>query len=374
MEFNYLKNILDDLFVRFESKYSPSSYQLKRQLCVLNRNEKLLIRKKILDYNIGALQVLEILCETGILSLTGYLENLPDEAEMQGIIADVLDSDDMMTLLKEIVISGTKSESINCNFQECLHQYVVDVVLRPELIRNEFITKIESQLPSNIFKEMIAFNFINELLSFHSNDDSHSINDLTQIISIQKQWNVEYQEEKFNLLTKILNNLSINHSHDIGEYLLKQLQMKEVNNWFYMLFLIKHIKEEANLVGEFKKFFKNLLKKFHEMQENNNLYLMFILARQLFHYRQENSCYKSWVKLTIGELHYNLKDQEKFTFALQALQNMIFFENDLNVLEIHAQTSITSPRGSLSLIHEYKQLLKTRINALSSPEIVMDLT
>lgn len=48
MELTYLRNIVSDLEARFRSKVSPSAFQLKRELLVLGKNEKLLIRKNIL--------------------------------------------------------------------------------------------------------------------------------------------------------------------------------------------------------------------------------------------------------------------------------------------------------------------------------------
>lgn len=96
-----------------------------------------------------------------------------------------------------------------------------------------------------------------------------------------------------------------------------------------------------------------------------------IVARQLFHYASEPSeTYKNWVKKTIGEMHYRLKDKTKFTHAIEGLQGMIFYETDADVIAIHAQTSISSPNGTNHLVLEYKQQLKIR--AASAAEI--DLT
>lgn len=101
---------------------------------------------------------------------------------------------------------------------------------------------------------------------------------------------------------------------------------------------------------------------------------MMILARQLFHYTPDtDTTYKSWVKATIGEMSYQLNSQAKFIETLESLQTLIFFETDLVVLEIHAQTSIVPPRGTNHLVLEYKHLLKTRM-ASADPDNVMDLT
>lgn len=102
---------------------------------------------------------------------------------------------------------------------------------------------------------------------------------------------------------------------------------------------------------------------------------MLIVSRQLFHFHEdENSSYKLWVKQTIGEMHYKLKDTEKFTHAMECLTGMICYETDLAVMDAHLQTAISSPRGTNHLVLEYKQLLRTRIASISAPDIVMDLT
>lgn len=54
MEFQYLRNILEDLKSRFELKHLPSDLRLRRQLQVLSQMEAQLIRKKVLgDYHQG---------------------------------------------------------------------------------------------------------------------------------------------------------------------------------------------------------------------------------------------------------------------------------------------------------------------------------
>lgn len=122
-------------------------------------------------------------------------------------------------------------------------------------------------------------------------------------------------------------------------------------------------------------FIKTSFKKFNESNNPVVLFKMFILARQMFHYIKDSSMpYKTWVKQTIGEMNYQLKSQQQFTQALEALQGMIFFETDLDVLEIHASTAIASPRGTNSLVLEYKQQLKIRIASLKDPDSCMDLT
>lgn len=101
---------------------------------------------------------------------------------------------------------------------------------------------------------------------------------------------------------------------------------------------------------------------------------MFVLARQLFHYSSNPTMsYLNWVRSVIGDMHYNLKDQEKFTQTLEALQQIIYYERDVDIVEIHAEIAISSPRGTHHLVLEYKQMLRTRAAAWKTPEAIIEI-
>lgn len=103
--------------------------------------------------------------------------------------------------------------------------------------------------------------------------------------------------------------------------------------------------------------------------------LLLIVARQLFFYHpQPFTMYKSWIKSNIGELNYQLKNQEKFSKILEILQNIVTYESDREILENHCETAISSPRGCNHLVLEYKQMLKTKIAADRPADDFMDLT
>lgn len=332
--------------------------------------------------------MIRLLKETGILCLSEYLCNLDDPVEVQSIIGDLIDSEDMTDLTAEIVVSSKSSEVIAMHFQECFKQYVADVIDRPELIRSEFVTRTTRHLPVDIHRDCIAVKFIEEILCHNMN----KVADLTEVICRQETWNAQFKDKKLKLLSGILQQLSIHHSDATALHLLKQLQSEQDANWFFLLIIIKHFKEDSRgfeelkselrnptaanfcLISDLSEHLKLLFNKFRQAGNSQHFYTMLIIARQLFHYTQSTTTYKSWVKSTIGEMHYSLKDQTKFMETLQVLQNVIFLESDLEILEIHAQTSITSPPGANAAVLEYKQMLRTRVAALSTPGIIMDLT
>lgn len=85
--------------------------------------------------------------------------------------------------------------------------------------------------------------------------------------------------------------------------------------------------------------------------------------------------YQAWIKSSIGDLNFlTNKNPEKFMKILEILQNSIIYENDLEIITIHSQISISSPRNCNSVVLEYKQMLKTKIASQKNPEIFMDLT
>lgn len=73
-------------------------------------------------------------------------------------------------------------------------------------------------------------------------------------------------------------------------------------------------------------------------------------------------------------MHYNLKDSEKFTQTLEALEQIIGYENDKEIVEIHADIAISSPRGTNNLVLEYKQMLRTRAAVWAVPEAVIEIS
>lgn len=123
-------------------------------------------------------------------------------------------------------------------------------------------------------------------------------------------------------------------------------------------------------------FLKTLFNKFHETSFIDNLFIMLIVGRQFLFYSADSATYKNWVKLTFGEMQYNLKSQPKFKQTLESLQSLIFYETDMDILEVHLNTPIKPLRGFNNLVLEYKQQLRVRIASLVTPdpETCMDLT
>lgn len=92
-----------------------------------------------------------------------------------------------------------------------------------------------------------------------------------------------------------------------------------------------------------------------------------ILARQLFHYSPEekkSTTYKQWVKNNIGELNYTIKNKSMFSELIESLENMVFYENDFDVLDVHLTTQISAPNKLYNRVLEYKRLIQTKWDSL----------
>lgn len=270
---NFLVDILEDLKSRFESKFTTNDFQLKRQLSVLDEFEKMLIRKKILgkfccetwswsltkyflelDYNIGALKVIKVLKECEILNVTDYLLSKPSEEDQQGIIADIIDLDETQLMLKEVILSTRTSAVISTQFHQCFSQYTYDVINRPDLIKNEFISGISRVLSSEDFRELVIVRFMSE---------EHNDVDLAQVFSCQKEWNLKFLDGNLQLVTEILRQIAAEHSESMVKFVMKQLQSESKQNWFFMLLILKLVDRESKGVKDLKSNFYQVSKTFN---------------------------------------------------------------------------------------------------------------
>jgi len=91
-----------------------------------------------------------------------------------------------------------------------------------------------------------------------------------------------------------------------------------------------------------------------------------------FYCADDPNDYKQWLRINIGEMHYRLKEKEKFVETLEFLSELVQHENDPKVLEIHASTSISAPSGCYHLVLEYKEICQSRLAAFNENDCVID--
>lgn len=105
---------------------------------------------------------------------------------------------------------------------------------------------------------------------------------------------------------------------------------------------------------------------FCETNSLNSLYKSLLLARQLYHYSpyKKKLAYQQWIKNNIGDINYKLKNKSAFGDIMSSLENLIPFENDLDVVKIHISIQISAPSKEYSRVLAYKQLLRSREDVL----------
>lgn len=244
MEFNYLRNIINELIKRFQHRSFPHEFQIKQQLHYLDENDRKLIRNTIKSesYDIGTFSVIKILKSENILGICDYLEGISDEYEVLQIITDLLDdSVKSIDLLKEVLI--------NSNFQaqvdQALENYIEDLIAHPELIKTELILSTSNLLPTNIFCTSILNKLINHLIY---RQDEHTL-EIHEVVSRQIEWNDEFRD--CGLLSKVFINIMPLHS----EFIINKIMpiAEEKINWFYLLLIVNYLKEDHVGYGEMKR-------------------------------------------------------------------------------------------------------------------------
>lgn len=105
---------------------------------------------------------------------------------------------------------------------------------------------------------------------------------------------------------------------------------------------------------------------FCESNNINSLYKALILSRQMYHYSLETkkTSYQQWLKNNIGDINYKLKNRPSFSELIQLLENVIPYENDTDVIQLHISCQIPAPRKEYSRVMEYKDILRTRLDVL----------
>ena len=73
-----------------------------------------------------------------------------------------------------------------------------------------------------------------------------------------------------------------------------------------------------------------------------------------------------WAKNNFGDLKYSLKDSQTFSDLLQSLQNIVVYENDIEVLKVHIGCQISAPSKMYSTVLEYKEILKSKEETLNN--------
>lgn len=243
MEFNYLKNILNELIRRLDHRNLPHEFELKRELHYLNENERKIIQSQMKNqqFNIGTFAVMKILQEENIMSFCEYLESVnKDNFEVMKIITELFD-DSINNL--ELLMNVLASNKFQALIDESLKNYIQDLVQHPELIKIELITSTCQTLSSNIFQNSILKKSLYHLVHFNVVEEDTS--DLTHVITKQKEWNEEFLIN--DKLTAMFKSMMQTHSEFIAKELKSMIRREGTNfNWFYVLMIVNYFNADSS--------------------------------------------------------------------------------------------------------------------------------
>lgn len=196
------------------------------------------------------MHVIKILSEAGIVNINDYLELQADE-DIQGIIADLIDSNGKHELLIDVVKAKSLNNNITTQFQNCFREYCIDVVERPELVKIDFLSTLESRITMTEYRDLVTF-FIADLWGYQvDRDEHHESSEVLQVLSNQKLMSIEIELPKYKLLSQIIKNFNVNQGGFIAKKVCKMLQSKKKKfNWFFFLLTVRFMDQDNEQVRE----------------------------------------------------------------------------------------------------------------------------
>lgn len=251
MELNYLINIVNDITNRFARTKMPYEHELKQELRNLSEFEKQIVKDKVnsIDYNIGALNVIKILKECEVTSISEYLGKINSMNEKLLIITDILDDKSSYYLLEELIDSNAVDDLLDMSMKN----YVNDIIHQQSIIENEIISSTQQRLTAEHFTACILPKFLSNLFLANFN----SVKELIETVTNQKDWNLEYGF--FKVLSSIFNNIMPTYNTFIVKEICNLIQNEKNACWFFVLMAVGYVKEEYNGYVELKSMYSCLL-------------------------------------------------------------------------------------------------------------------
>ncbi|CAO1437655.1 unnamed protein product [Diamesa serratosioi] len=364
-EFNYLRNILNDIQNRIVCCESlPYSFELKEELKHLESLPKLLLKKKIqgIPWNFGSTKVFDILAESKVFTICEYLHGVEDDLEVQKVLNDLLEAPEIQ-LFCDVFSNTNNSAKVTKNIQDCLSSYVRDVVENPNLIQKNFLTSGLSKLLPEQKMSSLSNQVTSEILHYSVEDDENQPS-LEEALSCQQEWNVKFNDPPYKLLSEIIT--TITKSPSAIALIIKEISTGSPN-WYYLLIILRFCDGNSATKEVFTNLYKSLFKKFIETQNESNFIKLVITSRQLIYYQNED--YADFYKKTIGEMIYS-KDlfksnkKENFLLVMNSMKCLVPLERDQDILQISIRIAISSPALCNVHVLEYKEICKSKLQAL----------
>lgn len=371
MNIEYLLDDLRHQVIESESFLNPTHDRL---LAHLPATEKQQLRELFCkwEWNIGSVKVLRRLQEARIVTATEYIASVngrsSDEAAL--ILNDILEAETplLASLFTNLGSVNSSSLQIVDLLRDCIRGTCVDFCENPNVISVDYIKEIRALLPRDCFNGVSAMH-----VSVFLKESSKCT--IGEAFKCQKRWRDEAEQSRSSTLTQIISSLA-QTAESRDEFLrriIKIASSEQFQCWkWYLLFLRCAVCESEDfdfyVADELKATARNLSKELFKecVQENSARKFRFLLltARTICKSNERIlGSYAAWYKATVGDMKYALKNEE-FDLVMSMLVDLIFLEEDVEVLEIHAKTHIAVPPLRNDQILHYKQLCSSKVSNL----------
>lgn len=395
--FRHLTSCRDQLLAQLQhARPLPRISELHNILVHLADNEKQYLRNIFLKtaWNVGSTIVLGQLQRSSILTMTDYIwmqyqevhhhHQLPidsvssfmmidsEEVEKQTaesvqlILNDLLETEFVLLadLSKNIGQSGVVELKVFDVLRECFKRLIGDLSVNPELVQINCLQELRKHVSVAEMSQV-------QTMIWEVFEEMESCSAL-EAIGKQAMWNEEFDRKASGSLKAIMREVALDEVEFVNKLLALLKSPDTFSGWYWWLRFYGLIISNGHLPDEVFLTIRQSLKEiFRQFQQSNSdalFYAMMLCARQTCRGGGRFEGYAKWYKNTIGEMQYG-QTKEEFRRTMQTMSKMIKHETNVEVLEVHAKTSIGAPAFCGDLVLSFKQVSKSWLEDLKSGRI-----
>lgn len=360
----YLRNIIESLNERWTINAhllntSSFGYLLKS----LQPTEKDYIAGYVTkkEWNLGSPIVLDILQQSGILTMTDYMLHkiqFEDAQEVQLIFNDLLEAKFSLlaNLIENIERTDPRSQLVTQCLEEGFRRLLEDILIRGFNLNKNCLHEIKSFLSEEQLEKVRVLN-LKLLLEIEGCSLIEAISQISEWIDTDSILNNSFNE----LMKEIVHNKEI-----VLNCLMKRVLSEKFGGWKWYTNIIRKICKDlkSHSVKVIKAFLKEMYASYL-VQKNKNFFLIMILtARVVCCADQERfGDYSQWYRNQFSDIRYTIS-KDDFVGTMEMLQSLISYENDMDILQIYVKTSISPPTLCNDLVLSFKQMCKSKIERL----------
>lgn len=317
------------------------------------------ITKSQSDWHIGTANIFSIMQQANILYFADFIYTLDDFEYTQLIMNNILESNYILlaNLIQHIGYNNEISIKITNVLDTSIRQLIDDI-----LTNNDIKINLLHEL-----KEFLNENSLENLRQIHfdillKNNDDNATTTITDALQSQNQWNKNFPKSSAvkSLIKEIMGTSQLKYLQKLFEY----STMAKFSGWKFYLYFLRFIvvKKSSSLL--IRKFFRDTLQQFFEHHCDSYLFIVLVTARQLSKYNEnEFYSYSLWYKQQFSDIRYRISIND-FKYLITVLKKIIKYENDIELLTVHANTYISPPLQCNDIILMYKQMCRNKLNRL----------